>query len=155
MEKTAYFASRHYKGWPDPDELRPYFLAPPGRQWFDGRNDTAGFWGRGADGTEHLQEGKDRIDIELLLWGNPDLGVLLMHSRWERRSNSFTSKGDLTRLREIVRAKHGTQLPIGLFIPFEEAWKAVKEFIETDGKLPASIEWVRNHDLPPNTFPPP
>jgi hypothetical protein len=46
-------------------------------------------------------------------------------------------------------------MPIGLFIPFAEAWKAVKEFIETEGELPKSIEWVRNRDLPPNTFPDP
>jgi hypothetical protein len=30
---------------------------------------------------------------------------------------------------------------------------AVKEFIETDGGLPSSIEWIANNDLPPNTFP--
>ena len=31
----------------------------------------------------------------------------------------------------------------------------VKEFMETDGQLPKSIEWVANSDLPPNTFPNP
>jgi hypothetical protein len=33
--------------------------------------------------------------------------------------------------------------------------EAVKEFIETDGALPKSIEWIANRDLPPNTFPEP
>jgi hypothetical protein len=33
--------------------------------------------------------------------------------------------------------------------------KAVKEFLETDGELPKSIEWVANADLPRNTFPDP
>ena len=32
---------------------------------------------------------------------------------------------------------------------------AVKEFIETEGQLPARIEWVRNSDLPPGTSPDP
>jgi hypothetical protein len=73
---------------------------------------------------------------------------------WRHKEN-FVSKGDLTRLGEIVRALHGTRLPVGLFIPFERAWMAVKEFIETDGRLPSSIEWIANNDLPPNTFPPP
>ena len=50
---------------------------------------------------------------------------------------------------------HDTVLPVGLFIPFKKAWIAVKEFIETDGKLPRSIEWIANRDLPPNTFPDP
>ena len=54
-----------------------------------------------------------------------------------------------------MRSLHDTPLPIGLFISFREAWKAVKEFIETDGELPKSIELVANSDLPPNTFPDP
>jgi hypothetical protein len=33
--------------------------------------------------------------------------------------------------------------------------KAVKEFIETGGALPTSIEWIANSDLPENTFPDP
>ena len=45
---------------------------------------------------------------------------------------------------------------VGLFIPFEKAWPAVKEFMETDGlRLPTSIEWVANQDLPANSFPDP
>jgi hypothetical protein len=35
------------------------------------------------------------------------------------------------------------------------AWKAVKEFLESDGKLPTSIGWIANGDLPANTFPEP
>jgi hypothetical protein len=67
----------------------------------------------------------------------------------------FSSKGDLRRLRELVRSTHDTPLPVGLFIPFEQAWKAVKEFIETDGTLPQSIDWIANRDPPPSTFPDP
>jgi Immunity protein Imm1 len=48
----------------------------------------------------------------------------------------YSSKGDLNRLREWVVSTHDTPLPIGLFVPFETAWEAVKEFIETDGELP-------------------
>lgn len=46
-------------------------------------------------------------------------------------------------------------MPVRLFIPFETAWKTVKEFTETEGELPKSIEWVANRDLPPGTFPEP
>ena len=35
----------------------------------------------------------------------------------------------------------------------EKAWQAVKEFLETDGALPTSVEWVANRDLPSDTFP--
>jgi Immunity protein Imm1 len=54
-----------------------------------------------------------------------------------------------------VRNPHNDPLPVGLFIPFKTAWLAVKEFIETDGALPKSIEWIANKDLPPGTFPDP
>jgi hypothetical protein len=50
---------------------------------------------------------------------------------------------------------HGTPLAVGLFIPFVEAWKAVKEFIESDAELPKSIQWIASRDLPPETFPDP
>ena len=54
-----------------------------------------------------------------------------------------------------MRNLHNDPLPVGLFIPFKSAWLAVKEFIETDGALPKSIEWVANKDLPAGTFPDP
>ena len=157
MRKRIYFGPHDYEGWPDPKELEHYFLDPPGRRWFfeDG-NDGAALWAEGADGTEHLGEGKGRIDIELMMCANPDLGVLLSYTKWGgEHDQAFCSKGDLRRLHEWVRSLHDDPLPVGLFIPFKPAWKAVKEFIETDGDLPKSIEWIASDDLPAGTFPDP
>ncbi len=90
------------------------------------------------------------------MWGHPQYGVLLIWSKWGGgHKEMYSSKGDLSRLRELVLSTHGTPLPVGLFVPFEVAWKAVKEFLENDGALPKSIEWIANRDLPPNTFPDP
>jgi hypothetical protein len=157
VKKYSYFASRRSSGWPGLEELRPYFLAPPGQRWFfDTGNDSGGFDALGVDGTEHLEAYKGRIDIHLEMWGHPDLGVLIIYSKLGGgHKQTYTSRGDLSRLRKLVRGMHGTPLPVGLFIPYEFAWNAVKEFIETDGALPKSIEWVANRDLPPNTFPDP
>jgi immunity protein Imm1 of predicted polymorphic toxin system len=157
MKKRAYFDTYWGKGWPALDWLRPYFLAPSGQRWFfDSGNDSAGIDLEGVEGTEHLELGKGRVDIHLAMWGHPQHGVLIIYSkRGGGYREDYTSKGDLTRLRELVRSLHDTPLPVGLFIPFEQAWKAVKEFIETEGKLPTSIEWIANRDLPPNTFPDP
>jgi hypothetical protein len=44
-------------------------------------------------------------------------------------------------------------MPIGLFIPFESAWTAVREFIEANGALPTGIVWVGDGDLPRTAFP--
>lgn len=157
MKKRAYFDSYWGPGWPNIAWMEPYFLAPAERRWFSHTgNDSAGLDLEGVDGTAHLQPNKGRIDIHLEMWGNPNLGVLLIYSkRGGGFKDTFTSKGDLNRLRELVRSTHDTPLPVGLFIPFESAWNAVKEFIVTDGALPKSIEWVANRDLPPNTFPDP
>jgi len=155
MGKTGYFASKLIRDWPKPDEIEDYFLAPPGERWFfETGNDGASFTLEGVDGTEHLPAYKGRIDIELMMWANPNLGVLLNWSKWGGgHKQMYISKGDMTRLRDYVRAEHGTPLSVAFFVSFEKAWAAVKEFLETDGALPKSIEWIANSDLPRDTFP--
>ena len=157
MKKVACFDTHWGAGWPNLNELQPYFLAPPGQQWkFKERTSDGTLILEGADGTGYLQQGQGRIDIRLRMWGLPDRGNLLIWSKWGGGLKlTYSSKGDLHRLRELVRSFHGTPLPVGLFIPFESAWMAVKEFVATDGELPRSIEWIANKDLPPNTFPDP
>jgi hypothetical protein len=154
-ERSISFDEFRGKGWPAVADLEPYFLAPKGKEWFySGGNDTARLDIYGVDGTEHLAPGKGRIDINLSMYGNPKLGVLLTYRRYGGGiSDAYCSKGDVRRIRQWVRTLHGDPMPIGLYIPFVEAWKAVKEFIETDGKLPHSIVWVMSKDLPANTFP--
>jgi len=157
MRKWTNFERFYHEGWPDPRELKPYFFAPPGEEWFHtGGNDTAGIWIEGLEGTEQGIPWKTRIDLTLDLYGIPDLGVLLIYEKYGGGYNeAYTSKGDMRRLKEWVRNLHNDPLPVGLFIPFKDAWYAVKEFIETDGALPKCIEWVANKDLPPGTFPDP
>jgi len=158
MRKDIYFDNFFGPGWATLDELRPYFLAPPGKEWFyTGGNDSGGLDVIGVDGTEHLPRFKGRKDIGLSMWGNPDLGVLLQYSRIgggvPRRD--WFSKGDMTKLRTWVRSLHDTPLPVGLFVPFPVAWTAVEEFMQTEGKLTTSIAWVESSDLPDGTFPDP
>lgn len=157
MNKRSYFDTFHGAGWPTLSQLAPYFLSPPGQRWnFGGGNDGASLKVTGADGTDHLGANKGRIDVGLQMWGNPELGVLLIYTkRGGGVDEAYSSKGNLSRLREWIRTAHEDRMPVGLFIPFAMAWKAVKEFIETDGKRSSSIEWVANRDLPENTFPDP
>lgn len=158
MIRRTYFNSRHHDDWPDPRELKPFFFAPPGQEWFHaGGNDTASLSAEGLYGTENedIRTGR-RVDLRLMMWGVPKLGVLLIYHKYGGGfREAYSSKGDMSRLREWVRNLHNDQLPVGLFIPFKSAWLAVKEFIETDGALPKSIEWVANKDLPEGTFPDP
>ncbi len=158
MNKYVYFDAFHGDYWPAIDQLKPYFFTPPGEAWFDtGGNDSASIKLEGIDGTEHMRLGFGRKDIHLYMWGNRGLGVLLQYARiggGVPRQDWF-SKGDMSKSRQWVRSLHDTPLPIGLFIPFDRAWLAVKEFMETEGKLPSSIEWIKNSDLPDGTFPDP
>jgi len=157
MRKSSYFDSREMDGWPEAGALKPYFFAPAGQEWFHtGGNDGASLDAEGIDGTDDLPANRGRIDLRLLMWGIPKLGVVLIYTKWGGgHRDTFSSKGDLQRLSEWARNLHNTPLPVGLFIPFKSAWLAVKEFIETEGALPKSIEWVANKDLPPGTFPDP
>jgi len=158
MIKTTYFDVFERSGWPEPGQLAPFFLAPKGNEWsYHGGNDSWGLDGQGLYGTENLARA-DRVNVHLYMIGNPVHGVYLQYDKWDGRTKkkeSYVCKGDLGRLREFVRSLHGTPLSVGLFIPFAEAWNAIREFIETDGELPKSIEWVASRDLPAEAFPDP
>jgi hypothetical protein len=107
---------------------------------------------RGVDGTEGLSFDK-RIDIDLHIIGRPDLGVLLLYDRMSAADGySYCSVGDPKMLRTLVKAKQGSRMPMGLFIPFERALSAVMEFIQTNGALPKCIEWIDSADLLEGSF---
>jgi hypothetical protein len=156
MTKHTYFHDHHGQGWPPLDWLEPYFLTAAGRREAFGKQESWGLKRYGVDGTEHMQRYKGRIDIDLTIQGDPDHGILLFHDKsGGGRSDGWYSKGDQTKMNRWVETIQGDQLPVGLFISFETAWKAVKEFVERDGALPQSIEWIADRDLPANAFMPP
>jgi hypothetical protein len=157
MNKYAYVHTFKGSFWPSLSEIAPFF-SHSGENWISkGGNDSWSLKVQGLDGTEDLPIGNGRKDINLDMWGRPGLGVLLIYDKTGPVGfrDTYTSKGDMSRLGELVRSTHDTPLPVGLFIPFDKAWLVVKEFMDTEGQLPKSINWVRNADLPPNTFPDP
>lgn len=158
MKKTIYFDRFRWSDWPSPSELEPFFLAPRGGEWsYRGGNDSWGLDVKGMYGTAELPEAQ-QVCASLTMIGNPELGVYLAFDNWDgrvRKKYSYISKGDLRRLGEFVTSLHETPLSVGLFVPFVVAWKAVKQFMETDGEFPDSIEWVAAGDLPAGTFPVP
>ena len=157
MKKRVYFDKFDGAGWPLPSELEPYFLTAEGRrQFFVLGNDSWGLRVEGVDGTDRLQANHGRIDVYLDIIGDAKAGVLLGYRKWGGgRKDTYYSKGDLSRIREIIMTDHGDQMPQGLYVSFETAWKAIREFIETDGKLPTNIPWIAAGDLPADTFPAP
>jgi hypothetical protein len=156
MKKETNFRGYEGPGWPDEKWLARFFLTPAGRrEVFGFRNNHWGLRARGVDGTEDLPFDKE-ININLHIIGKPDLGVLLYYDRLSATDGyTYFSVGNLKMLRTLVKAKPGTRMPLGLFIPFEQALKAVVEFADTNGALPKSIEWIASTDLPEGSFPEP
>jgi hypothetical protein len=158
MKKVTDFRDYEGPGWPDQKWLEPYFLTSAGRQKAFGKGNN--HWcvtAKGVDGTEHLPFDK-RIDIDLHIVGKPDLGVLLLYERVSAAdgySYSYYSVGDPMMFRTLVKAKPGSRMPLGLFIPFEQALQAIVEFIHTNGALPKCIKWIAASDLPDGSFPEP
>ena len=65
MLKRPDFGEYEHKGWPTPQELKPYFFAPPGKEWFNtGANNTGGLDARGVYGSA-------RVDARLEFYGIP------------------------------------------------------------------------------------
>jgi hypothetical protein len=155
MKKSTYFDTYIGPGWPDANWLAPYFLTDTGRRAaFDEDTDRA-LRIDGLEGTSQLPQFNGRVDLVLTIIGNVDHGVLLCHQKWGPNGIGHYSIADRRRLHEWLETKHGDLKPIGLFIPFESAWRAVKEFVETDGMLPKSVPWIAVPDIPPGAFPGP
>jgi hypothetical protein len=159
MLKEGFFDEHWGVGWPVLSEIEACMLDRARRDaYFKGGRDGGSFFAKGLYGTEALPPESGRISSQLYLSLNPDLGASLQYNRWDGRVQkmaTFVSKGDLSRLTEFVRSFHGTPLSVGLFISFEDGFRAVKEFIETEGEQPTSIEWIDAETLPPETFPDP
>jgi hypothetical protein len=157
VQKQTYFDSYWGPGWPNEDWLAHYFLTEKGRRdFFAAGNDSWGLTAEGVDGTDHLLHLKGRVDVHLTIQGHPDLGVLLQWRKTGRQPvQSYYSKGDLTKLHQWVQTVHGDRMPVGLFIPFDTAWPAVKEFMDRNGVLPEAIAWINGSELPATAFPPP
>lgn len=157
MEKTAYFDGHWGEGWPELTYIESRIIDAAGRaKYFERGQDGGSFFIEGPRGADNMMPQKGQLKTALYLHMNPDHGVKLQYSNWDgHQLVTYHSKGDLGRLDEFARSFHDTPLSLGLFVTFDMGCRAVKEFIETDGALPKSIEWIANGDLPPGTFPDP
>lgn len=157
MRKLAFFDTLWAADWPSVEYLEPYFRDTTRRaKFFADGHDGGSFSAEGMYGTGDLVPRDRQINSRLFFVANPEHGIMLGYSKWDgrtRHKDDRSSRGDPSRLRQFMISVHGTSLSLGLFIPFEAGWHAVKEFIQTEGELPASIAWVANDDLLPGTFP--
>lgn len=157
VKREAAFDDHWGNGWPDISAVEQG-LADPEK--------LAQLLAKGRDGgcfsIEWIYDKSDStpqfgtVGAVLYMHMNTDHGIKLQYSGWDRRTGNretYHSKGDLMRLKQFVRSFHGTPLSIGLFVPFEKGRKAIKEFLQTDGELPRSVDWISDDDLPSEVFP--
>ena len=166
LTNEIYFGDLGGPYWPEPVLLRPYF-EDQGQHWrtYGGGNDNFGIKIGGLYGTGDLvpygfkgvtTKEKTQVQAGLSLLGYPNLGVLLYYKRYGGGfSEHCFSYSDLSKCNQWVETLHGDLRPIGLFIPFKEAFPAVQEFMLRDGERPDCIAWVPASDLPKDTFPDP
>jgi len=77
MRKRRYFGDFIGSGWLSPNELKHYFLSPPKQRWkFRSDNDRWGLKAEGVDGTADLPSDGGRVDLDLTMLGNREIGVL-------------------------------------------------------------------------------
>src|SRR5689334_22088829 len=118
VKKEAAFDDYWGNGWPDVSTVQ-LCLADPERR--------AQLFAKGRDGgcfsIEWIYEKNDStsqsglVGAVLYMHLNPDHGIKLQYSGWDRRigeRNTYHSKGDLTQLKQFVRSFHRTPLSIGL-----------------------------------------
>lgn len=164
MEKRCNFPKLRINAWPAPGGLAPLFLEHSRQcDLWSGGNDNWGLSIAGLDGTAHLPpkavlgRGRDtQIEARLSIWANPNHGALVYYQKISGKISIHRfSLGNMTRIKEWVRTTHDDLRPIGLYVPLETAWPAVKQFMETDGRLPTLIDWIKPEELPIGTFPDP
>lgn len=138
--------------WVGPERFAPIFLDAKRRDFFSEGKEGGFFSVDGLEGTEDLQPATGRVDALLYVMMHPKYGVVLYYRHWNGKTRikiSLCSKGDLRLLGQYVRTVYyETPLDRGLFVSFEQAWSAVEEFMENDGSLPRSVEWVSESEIP-------
>jgi hypothetical protein len=158
MKIRTYFAEYSGFDWPNPRDLERYFRDPRGNAWpREGGNDNWGLWAEGLDGTDALPNEDDQVFVSLTMTGHPGLGVRISYAKWDGRTKqklNYESKGDWSRVKEIVYSLQGDPTSVGSLVPFADAYQVLKEFIETGGELPTCIEWTEGAPVPPEAFAP-
>ena len=164
MKREIYFRDLRTNYWPALEAIKPYFLAPDAPQmWGESGNDDWAIGIYGFNGTEdglrfaRVGSGQKQQEwAELEMWGDPNLGVMLWYQRVGGGPTIYQySAGDMSRQNQWTRTLQSDLRPVSLYIPYDKAWLAVKEFMETDGQLPKCIQWISSMDVPSNSFPVP
>ena len=107
-------------------------------------NPPAIYWNQGSGGG-NLYCSTDGSKTSLMLFPDSKYGVYLRF--YDEQENPWLSLGDETKLLEVAQCNDEWYVSVGLFLPKEKAWLAVKEFCLTGGMSP-EVQWMPAAKIP-------
>jgi hypothetical protein len=107
-------------------------------------NPPVGYWSQGSGGGT-LDFSMDGSRTSLMIFPDSRYGVYLRF--YDEQKNPWLSLEDETRLLEVAECNDEWFVSIGLFVPKEKAWLAVRGFCLT-GKRSPELRWMPASDLP-------
>ena len=144
--------------WPAADQLEQSFLDPARRNWAFWDGGGGGYISvSGLDGTENEPDGPNRSNARIAIRAHRKHGATLDHHWWDgkrRVSTSHLSLGSTSDMTKLPHLDNRQPFAVGLFIPFELAWLALKDFMVDPIHPSKSVPWINAKDLPPSAIPP-
>lgn len=107
-------------------------------------NPPSGYWDQGGGGAnlDYLTNGSK---TSLMICPSSQYGISLRYYDEER--NPWLSIEDHDKLLECTELYDEWYVSVGLFVPKDKAWLAVKEFC-INGKRSSSIQWIAASEIP-------
>ncbi len=139
--------------WPPIATLEREFMDPTRREWayWDGSGAAGGYMKiSGIEGTEAQPDGRTRSGATISIRAHRQFGATLSHHWWDAKSATATthlSLGDRSLLSQMTTLDDRQPYPIGLFIPFELAWLAFRDFIQEPTRVTSAVPWINGVDL--------
>lgn len=107
-------------------------------------NPPAGYWDQGSGGGT-LDCSMNGAKTSLMLFPDSRYGVYLRY--YDEQENPWLSLGDEAKLLEVAECNDEWYVSVGLFVPKEKAWSAVKEFGLT-GTMSPEVKWLPASKIP-------
>ncbi|AQQ02761.1 hypothetical protein B0E33_03410 [Roseibium algicola] len=136
MDVNASFPGMRGPELPTNEQIEPLFL-----------ENFPEAWTEDADVTWYLQ---DSECYHLSIVANPQYGIWLWHrhNRPDGSEENYISLGNIEKLDTYVEAVEDSLTLEGFFLPPEQAWLAVQDFINSPGVRSERINWMHEDQVP-------
>jgi hypothetical protein len=105
---------------------------------------SPGYWDQGGGGG-NLDYMTDTSKMSLMICPSPQYGISLRY--YDEQRNPWLSVEDEGKLLECTELYDEWYVSVGLFVPKEKAWLAIKEFCLT-GTMSPEIKWMPASQIP-------